>query len=315
VVGTNGKGTTTRTIEETLTAEGVLAGGYYSPHVTGWPERIRVGGVEADFERAIERVRPAAERLDATQFEVLTAAAFAEFAAAGVGAAAVEAGLGGRHDATNVLDAPVVVLTNVALEHTGVLGGTREEIAREKLAVVREGATVVLGEPEWESEAREQGAGRVVVETGGNRALAAAALAAFLGRRVEPVRAQLPGRVEWRADELWDGAHTPEAVRYLEQFLPKLGSIVASILADKDIDEILRLLGEHAPALVATQSSNPRALPAGALAARARSRFATVEEIADPRAALARAHELGTPVLVTGSLYLLADLAAVPAGA
>ena len=80
VVGTNGKGTTTRTIEETLAAEGLLAGDYYSPHVTGWAERIRVGGTEADFERAIERVRPASERLGATQFEVLTAAALAEFA-------------------------------------------------------------------------------------------------------------------------------------------------------------------------------------------------------------------------------------------
>jgi dihydrofolate synthase/folylpolyglutamate synthase len=315
VVGTNGKGTTTRTIEETLTAEGVLAGGYYSPHVTGWPERIRVAGEEADFSRAVDRVRPAAERLVATQFEVVTAAAFAEFAAAGVEAAAVEAGLGGRFDATNMLDAPVVVLTNVALEHTDVLGSTREAIAHEKLAVVRKGATVVVGEPEWEGLAVESGAGRVIVETGGNRALAAAALEAFLGRRVDPVDVQLPGRLEWRGDELWDGAHTPEAVRYIAPSLPQLGSIVASILADKDVDEILRLLSAHAPVFVATQSSNSRALPAGELAARAGSHFAVVEEVADPPAALARAHELGEPVLATGSLYLLADLAAVPAGA
>jgi dihydrofolate synthase / folylpolyglutamate synthase len=315
VVGTNGKGTTTRTIEETLTTEGVRAGGYYSPHVSGWAERIRVGGGEADFARAIERVRPAAERLGATQFEVVTAAAFAEFAASSVEAAAVEAGLGGRYDATNVLDAPVVVLTNVALEHTEVLGSTREAIAREKLAVVRKGAIVVVGEPEWEELAREQGATRVLFEPGGNSALAAAALAVFLGRTVEPVEVQLPGRLEWRGDELWDGAHTPEAVRYIEPSLPPLGSIVASILADKDVDEILRLLSQHACAFVATQSSNERALPVADLAEQARRHFELVEGIADPRAAVARAHELGTPVLVTGSLYLLADLAAVPAGA
>ena len=309
VVGTNGKGTTTRTIEETLTAEGILAGGYYSPHVVGWAERIRVGGEDADFGRAVERVRPAAERLGATQFEVVTAAAFAEFAAASVEAAAVEAGLGGRYDATNVLDAPVVVLTNVALEHTEVLGSTREAIADEKLAVVQEGATVVVGEPEWEQPALQQGAGRVVIETGGSRALAAAALEAFLGRRVEPAAVQLPGRLEWRGDELWDGAHTPEAVRYIEPHLPPLGSIVASILADKDVDEILRLLSKHAPAFVAAESSNPRALPSADLAARAQRHFDSVEEVADPRAAVVRARELGTPVLVTGSLYLLADLA------
>src|SRR5438874_8856144 len=135
VVGTNGKSTAVRTIEELLAAEGLSVGAYLSPHVRGWSERIRVRGDEADIERAIERVRGAAEQQGATQFEVLTAAALAEFAAAGVDVAAVEAGLGGRLDATNVLDAPVVLLTNVSLEHTEVLGSTREEIAREKLAV------------------------------------------------------------------------------------------------------------------------------------------------------------------------------------
>src|SRR5712691_8480175 len=91
VVGTNGKSTTTRTIEETLRREGVRAAAYTSPHVTGWAERIRLGGDEADVERALDRVRPPAEALGATQFEVLTAAAMAEFAEAGVEAAAVEA--------------------------------------------------------------------------------------------------------------------------------------------------------------------------------------------------------------------------------
>ena len=147
VVGTNGKSTTTRTIEETLLAEGIAAGAYTSPHVTGWSERIRVHGHEADLERALARVRPPAVALGATQFEVLTAAALALFAESGVEAAAIEAGLGGRHDATNVLRSPVQVLTNVALEHTDVLGGTREAIANEKLAVVQAGSTVVLGEP------------------------------------------------------------------------------------------------------------------------------------------------------------------------
>src|SRR5262249_57822014 len=121
------KGTATRTMEELLAREGLRVGAYYSPHVRSWSERIRVGGEEADFERAIERVRPQAG--GATQFEVLTAAALAEFAEQRVDVAVVEAGLGGRHDATNVIDARVVLLTNVALEHTDILGETREAIA------------------------------------------------------------------------------------------------------------------------------------------------------------------------------------------
>jgi dihydrofolate synthase/folylpolyglutamate synthase len=311
VVGTNGKSTTTRTIEETLLHDGVSAGGYTSPHVTGWAERIRVGGEEVDVEQCLAPVRPIAVDLGATQFEVLTAAALAAFAEAGVDAAAVEAGLGGRHDATNVLRSPVQVLTNVALEHTDVLGSTREAIAEEKLAVVQPGSTVVLGEPEWEALARRNGAAQVVVESAGNKALGGAAASAFLDRVVEPADVQLPGRLEFRGDEIRDGAHTPEAVRHIAPSLPPLGSVVASILADKDVDAVLAELARLAPAFVATSSSNPRALPAGELAARARKVFATVEAVDDAREALRLAHELGEPVLVTGSLYLLADLAAL----
>ena len=302
VVGTNGKSTTTRTIEETLLREGVSAAAYTSPHVTGWGERIRIGGAEVD------RVRRAAEALGATQFEALTAAALAEFAEAGVEAAAIEAGLGGRHDATNVLRSPVQVLTNVALEHTEVLGSTREAIAVEKLAVVQPGSTVVIGEPEWEPLARENGAAQIVVETGGNQALAGAAASAFLGRTVEPAEVQLPGRLERRGDEIWDGAHTPDAVRHIAPSLPPIGSVVASILSDKDVDGVLAELARTASILVATRSSNQRALAAGRLAECARPHFAHVEAVESPREALARAHELGEPVLVTGSLYLLADL-------
>ena len=186
VVGSNGKTTTVRSAEALLVAEGVDAGAYTSPHVVSWSERIRVGGEEADLEAALGRVRAEAEAVGATQFEALTAAAFAEFASAGVDAAVVEAGLGGRHDATNALDAPVVVLTNVALEHTDVLGNTREAIAAEKLAVVGPGALVVLGEPEWEAAARAAGAAGVTVVAGSSGVLAHAAVESFLGRPVDP---------------------------------------------------------------------------------------------------------------------------------
>jgi dihydrofolate synthase / folylpolyglutamate synthase len=308
VVGTNGKSTTTRTIEATLLREGLAVGAYTSPHVTGWAERIRVRGHETELERTLSGVRPQSTALRATQFEVLTAAALLAFAEAGVEAAVVEAGLGGRHDATNVLRSPVQVLTNVALEHTEVLGATREAIAGEKLAVVQRGAAVVLGEPEWEGLARRNGAARVLVETGGNEALAGAAAGVFLGRDVEPAHVQLPGRLDRHGDEIWDGAHTPEAVRHIASQLPQIGSIVASVLEDKDVEGVLRELAKTASVLVATTSSNPRALVAGKLAECARRHFDHVEALSDPREALARAHDLGEPVLVTGSLYLLADL-------
>src|SRR5207248_4048742 len=105
VVGTNGKSTVMWTVEELLAQAGLHVGAYLSPHVRGWSERIRVGGAEADFERAIERVRPHAD--GATQFEVVTAAALAAFADADVDVAVVEAGPRGRPDATNVLQTRV----------------------------------------------------------------------------------------------------------------------------------------------------------------------------------------------------------------
>ena len=301
VVGTNGKSTATRTVEALLAADGLRVGAYLSPHVRGWSERIRIGGDEADFEAVISRVRPEAERLGATQFEVLTAAALRAFADANVDAAVVEAGLGGRHDATNVLAAPVVLLTNVGLDHTDVLGTTREAIAREKLAVVVPGATVVLPDSEFAALVPEA---RVVL--GGAREAAAA----FLGHPVETeVEVTLPGRLERRgADEIWDGAHNPDGLDWsLARLPPGPYTVVASILADKDAAAMLERLAPVAKRLIATTSGNARALPAEELAALASARIQAVEAVPDPAAALARARE-DPPVLVTGSLYLLAEL-------
>jgi dihydrofolate synthase/folylpolyglutamate synthase len=308
VVGTNGKSTATRRAAAFLAREGLGVGAYTSPHVAGWRERIQVDREDAALEEALERVRPAAERLGATQFEVLTAAALAEFAAAGVDVAVVEAGLGGRLDATNVLDAEVVALTNVALDHTDVLGGTREAIAAEKLAVVSPGATVVLGEPEWEGLARAREAGRVVHAQDVGRAAAEALVGVPLDGDVE---AAPPGRFDRVGEDIFAGAHNPAGVEWLLARLPRRDYVVvASILADKDADAMLRGLARAGRTLVATASQSARALPAAELADRARPHFDEVEAVDDPTAALARARELagGGAVLVTGSLYLLADL-------
>lgn len=332
VVGTNGKTTTTRMVEALLADAGLATGAYVSPHVVRFAERIRVRGEEADLDRLVAGIVPAIEAVDrelgdpVTQFEVLTAAAFLAFAESEVEAAAVEAGLGGRRDATNVLAAPVVVLTSVGLDHTDHLGETRELVAGEKLAVVHPGAVVVLGEPEWERMARESGASRVVLADG-NLGCAVAAAEAFLGRPVDPApaeRVRVPGRLELVARdplELWDGAHNAEGARYLAGRLADAGPfvLVSSILADKDAEGILRPLAAHATALVATSSTSARSRPAGELAALARELglFAHVEAVADPVAARARARELAGSagaVLVAGSLYLLVDLAAVRPG-
>ena len=321
VVGTNGKSTTTRLTEALLLDAGVSVGSYLSPYVVSWQERIRLNGAEIDLEAALTGVRHRAELVTATQFEVLTAAALLAFAEAEVDVAVVEAGLGGRHDATNVLRTRVVVLTSVALDHMDVLGDTREAIAAEKLAVVQPGCAVVLSEPEWRELAEENGAAEVVVTAHSNLALAVAAAESFLGRPVDPHAADgisLPGRLERRGErplEIWDGAHNLAGVGWLLPRLPSAPSggwtLVCSILRDKRPGMMLEALSVLGSTLVATESRNGRALPAAELAALASPRFDHVEAETEPKAARRRALELAGPdgaVLVTGSLYLLAEL-------
>jgi dihydrofolate synthase / folylpolyglutamate synthase len=302
VVGTNGKSTATVAIEQLLLAEGLAVGSTISPHVARWSERIRVNGSEVDFEEAAARVRPEAERLEATQFEIVTAAALTAFADAGVDVAVVEAGLGGRFDATNVLRTRVVLLTNVGLDHTDVLGETLEEIATEKLAVAPPGSIIVLPDRTYEDLVHGRD-----VRIGGAREAAEA----FVGHGIdaEP-HVFLPGRFEQRDGEVRDGAHNPDGARHLVDQLDRGEyTIVASILADKDVDAMLHELRRAGRRFVATRSSSARSLPARQLAELARRHFDHVEVVDGPVAAVARGHELGEPVLVTGSLYLLGDLA------
>jgi dihydrofolate synthase/folylpolyglutamate synthase len=161
VVGTNGKSSTTRMIAAILRSHGLRTGTYLSPHLVSFTERVRVDDADVTPERfaaAVERARRAAVKVDrtldpgdrVTQFEALTAAAYSELAAAGVEVAVIEAGLGGRYDATNVIPSSVQVLTNIGLEHTRWLGPTIADIAGEKLDVVREGSTLVAacGKPQ-----------------------------------------------------------------------------------------------------------------------------------------------------------------------
>lgn len=157
VVGTNGKSSTVLMAGSALRAQHMSVGCFTSPHLLSFRERVEIDGAivgETEFEAAADRVRAAAEQLDAgaeaddrvTQFEAVTAIAFLLFAERAVEVAVVEAGLGGRLDATNALDRSVVqVLTGVGIDHTEYLGDTLERIAAEKLAVVRSNAALICG--------------------------------------------------------------------------------------------------------------------------------------------------------------------------
>jgi dihydrofolate synthase / folylpolyglutamate synthase len=360
VVGTNGKSSTVRMIAAILERHGLRTGAYLSPHLVDFWERIRVGDHDLDadaFAAAVQRAAGAAAKVDrtlsegdrVTQFEALTAAAYAELAAQGIDVAVVEAGLGGRYDATSVIDSRVQVLTNVGLEHQRWLGPTLRDIAREKLAVVRPGGALVCGDlaPEVEDEARAAAhaagarlvfapadAGVPVAAPGAfqrrNFALARAAAEAYLGElddasvRAAAAAVQVPGRLQVVSREpltLVDGAHNPSGMQALVEALPEVVGdrpLVAAVgvLDDKDAAAMLRVLLPACRAVVFTRARNPRAYPPATLQSLARQLgFNSTVTTTSPADALRRARELAGDegaVLATGSIYLVADLAAPP---
>jgi dihydrofolate synthase/folylpolyglutamate synthase len=149
VAGTNGKGSVCQFLASILEAAGHRVGLYTSPHLDRFNERIRIDGVEADdasLLAAFARVEHARGDVSLTFFEFTTLAALDLFAAAGVDFIVLEVGLGGRLDATNVIDADVAVVTSVALDHAEWLGSDVDAIAREKAGVARPGRPLIIGE-------------------------------------------------------------------------------------------------------------------------------------------------------------------------
>jgi len=311
VVGSNGKSSTTRFAAALLERHGVRSGSYTSPHLGSFRERVEVGEQAVSAERfatAVERAAGAARMVErtlpdddaVTQFEALTAAAYHELAARNVEIAVIEAGLGGRYDATNVIPSRVQALTNVGLEHTRWLGPTVADIAAEKLAVVRDHGTLVIGadmHPDAELAARRaaerHGATLIKAPAAlegielraagdfqrGNFALAAGAVEAMLGRPLDPAavrsaagETRIPGRMDI-VDEhpltIHDGAHNPAGARALASALPEVARrhgargplvVVLAVLEDKEAAAMIAALLGLVDTLILTRCANPRSL-------------------------------------------------------
>lgn len=168
VAGTNGKGSTIAVLESLLAASGKQVGCFTSPHFIHFNERIRVAGTEApdeDIVAAFEQIESARGETTLTYFEFSTLAALLVFRAREVDILLLEVGLGGRLDASNVIDPDVAVITSIDLDHQDWLGDTRGQIAVEKAGIMRPGVPVVLVDPdppeELEECAANLGTGRV----------------------------------------------------------------------------------------------------------------------------------------------------------
>lgn len=157
IAGTNGKGSTAHTLAAVLARAGFKVGLYTSPHIFDFRERIRVNGRKISQEAVVDFVErwksyASGSELSPSFFELTSTMAFEYFAKENVDVAVIETGLGGRLDSTNIISPCLSVITNISLDHTGLLGDTIEKIAYEKAGIIKPGVPVVIGERSPESE-------------------------------------------------------------------------------------------------------------------------------------------------------------------
>lgn len=354
IAGTKGKGSTGFFLESILTAARIPNGFYSSPHLETPRERIRLNGkmisekIWVDGMRQVQKVInrcPSREKF--TYFEVMTLLAMIIFKKQGIKVGIFEAGMGGRLDATNVMDASLCILTPVHLDHEAVLGNTITKIAGEKAAIIRRRAHVVVSpQPEAalaviKAFIRKQKAFYYSVEAlrskvglGGDYQRVNAAAAAKTAELLRDVfhydirpgslqkglqAAQWPGRLEKvrRDGQLYllDAAHNPisiEAlVRNLEALYPRVSSrglLVFGTSKDKNSDEMLRILSRYFEDIIVTRAAHSRSADAGMLLKRAQNRFKRIYPCANVQDAVSLASRLKRKLtVITGSFYLLGE--------
>lgn len=306
VAGTNGKGSVTTKIAKVLQLSGYRVGCYTSPHLSCFRERIQVNGqliTEAEVSELLSRVLETARhhQIPATFFELTTALAFMHFAQQRVEVAVLETGLGGRLDATNSVTPVLSVITSIGLEHTDVLGSTREKIAWEKGGIIKPGVPVVMG-PHADlpmiREIADQAASVVVLVApvegdfdAENRAIAWIALERLQGvfpttdqaleaglHALSPSRFErIPPAISLRSgfsvlpdDIILDVAHNPDAIFRLVQALDvhypnRNCHFVCGFSKGKDVVSCLKILNRRAKTITLVSARHERALSLSAL--------------------------------------------------
>jgi dihydrofolate synthase / folylpolyglutamate synthase len=344
VAGTNGKGSVCAMLDACLRAGGLRCGLYTSPHLVDFSERIRVNGrpiSRSGIATGLGLLRGASRSWDhsPTYFELATVLALWWFARRRCDVAVLETGMGGRLDATNVVDPVVSVITPIAMDHTRWLGDTLEAIAAEKAGIIKPSTPVV-------SARQRRGPGRVLRAAAaragapitfvrgewegpcglaGRHQLANAALCARVLDEAFPVapgavrrgiaEVRWPGRFQ-RLGDAWilDGAHNPHAAAVLVQTWRELFGrvrtpVVFGCLADKPAREILACLGKIASAFHMVEVPSERSMRAGDLPCLAPMPACAHARLEDALAAASR-ERAAAPVLITGSLFLVGRAAA-----
>ncbi len=273
IAGTNGKGSTAAMVASALTVSGYITGLYTSPHLHTWRERVRVNGeliTEEEFTALVERLKPEVEAVNQkatygrlTTFEILTTLAYAHFALKRADFQVLEVGLGGKFDATNVIQPEVCLITSVSFDHTEVLGNSLAEIAAEKVGIIKPGSIVVTSpQPSEAAQVIEEAClacGAELVRVGSD--VTWQSLSADFNRQIFRVRGRLGSyelSIPFLGRHQLDNAAT--AVATLEVLAEKGFSIsrdsIAQGLARVSWPGRLQILSRH-PLLVVDGAHNP----------------------------------------------------------
>jgi dihydrofolate synthase / folylpolyglutamate synthase len=336
VAGTNGKGSTSRFLQGLLSSQGWKVGLFTSPHLVCVRERFLIGDVaipESVCADLLERIRPVAEEVGATFFEICTVLAVLWFVEENVDFAVLETGLGGRLDSVTALPVEALLLTGVSLDHMALLGDTVEAIWNEKIAAARpqtpifairqsgqldailETHATALGcDVVWCDQAAPVHPGLDGEHQSRNLALAWRAAVNLLGRAPNIVKAQLqldtlmwPGRWQWLEGSpriLLDVGHNPQAMELLARKLVGTDAVVLfGCMADKDWRTALSMLmpvssSVHLMPLATARAASPEQLAA------VFSQATPYHEAKDAVSqALADASKKGTFLVITGSFH------------
>ena len=349
VAGTNGKGSTCAMIDAGLRTAGIRTGLFTSPHLIEPTERIVVDGMPVtpgQFERAFDAVHKVAGEPHPTYFETVTAMGFWLFREMGVETAVVETGLGGRLDATNILNPVLTVITPIDFDHEAYLGGTIEAIATEKAGILKPGVPAIFARQRPEAQAildrhvpakltREFEVRDLHISARGSEfsgircplagehqvenAIAAAMALEALGVSPKGIEnAVWPGRLEQispNPDIILDGAHNPAGARalarYLERFyIGRKIHMIYGAMRDKAVDEIAGILFPLASELILTVPDNARALRPEALREIAGRGIIAADISAALGLVRASASE-DDVIIITGSLFLVGETRAL----
>lgn len=322
VAGTNGKGSVTTKIAKGLTCCGHKTGLYTSPHINTFRERIKVDGQMISVGAVDEYLNQIfLFSVEVTFFEVMTMLAFLHFRKEKVGFAVIETGLGGKYDATNIIQPNLTVITNISFDHTQILGNTLEEIAENKAGIIKSETPVVLGNraalrPMFRAAFKLRSPLHIVrpvfdwMEE--NEAIAKRALTVLSIPHAAKIPDVPPCRFEIIEREgvtyLFDIAHNPDGMEKLfdklkRTFPERSYSVIFSMSAGKEVSTAVRTIERYTCSIFPFDSGTPRLL-----------RKPQLEEILGRgvdeslEVFLAKAKERGDVIVVTGSAYIMKEL-------